>query len=196
MPTFEPDRRREHRVEILADEIPAGLTVTALNAALDAMADIGIMAEASVITPQQWADHLAAAEAAIAERTQLRARVAELEIAVEPDGARRLELAKKLAISAGNLLRIERDDARARADAAEKRVAELEWIESTSCCGVEANQYGVRARKAEAAIREALAVLEPGPCDCEGQAAEIAEAIRILREAAATPAAEPDSPAG
>lgn len=92
---------------------------------------------------EEWADRIALAVAPVEEigehssannpwanaieaAGRLRQRVAGLEVAVEPDGARRLELAKKLAVSAGNLLRVERDDARARAERAERRVADLE----------------------------------------------------------------------
>jgi hypothetical protein len=60
------------------------------------------------------------------ERDVALRRVAELEVAVEPEGARRLELAKKLAVSAGNLLRIERDDARARAERLEVLLVQAE----------------------------------------------------------------------
>ncbi|EFC80087.1 hypothetical protein [Parafrankia sp. EUN1f] len=53
------------------------------------------------------------------------AEAAELKMAVEPDGRRRLEMAKRLAISAGRLVRIERDDARQRAKTAEQERDQL-----------------------------------------------------------------------
>ncbi len=103
------------------------------------------------------------------------------------------------------------DELRARADAAEKRVDELLWIESTSCCGDQANQYGVRARNAEAQVqqlrdlakrcREAIAHAGYARTRDETYNRIYPAALDITRtletlDAADTPAEEPDSAAG
>lgn len=105
----------------------ADLTISGLRALLDADPDIQSLAVGEGLL-RELLD-------AAAERDEALRRVAELEVALEPHGARRLELAKKLAISASNLLRIERDDARRQVaeletDAVEleDRVAELEGL--------------------------------------------------------------------
>lgn len=105
----------------------ADLTISGLRALLDADPDI----QSLMVGEGLLRELLDAA----AERDEALRRVAELEVALEPDGARRLELAQKLAISASNLLRIERDDARRQVaeletDAVEleDRVAELEGL--------------------------------------------------------------------
>ncbi|MCK9929347.1 hypothetical protein MXD62_19545 [Frankia sp. Mgl5] len=126
MPTPEP---REPVVVVIAtDEIPRGMYHSLTTALAEAAADLGIGIGSYLQPADQYRN-----DSAEAKVHQLRARVADLKGHV-----RQAE--------------VERQAAYQLAQAAEKRADELLWIESTSCCGDQANQYGVRARNAEAAV--------------------------------------------
>jgi len=181
------DPRRRVLARIETEPIPFGLWDSLSDALMETAADFGVMCGGHVVDcaedgwepaegaePESWRP--------VAEIERLRARVAELENEIcERDGA--TDVAVVDAVSRAErrvddlLAGREVDPAGLNAMLARRFLRILNLRTSDL-----AHALDTIARR-DSAIREAIDVLGPEPCACEGMASEVAEALRLLRGA-------------